>query len=123
MATYGGVDIFQRPFSIVHTVNPSAQQLNEFFGVSGQQSLWGGQRGRTFLATGMLFAPTAVAINAMESQFASYAGDGIARVLVDTRGRAWEQVLCESFAPDGRVKADPTYGYYVTYKAVFRGLV
>ena len=123
-ATYGGNAIFGEAETIVHAVNPSAQQLNEFFGVSGRQSLWGGFRGRVFMANGVLFGSGTAGINAVEAAFASYAGDGVARVLIDARGRAWPSVLCESFSPDGRVKLDANSGmYFFAYKATFTGLV
>ena len=122
-ATYGGNAIFGEAVAIVHSVNPSAQQMNEFFGVSGRQSLWGGFRGRVFMAKGLLFGSGTAAINAIEAEFVSYAGDGIARVLFDTRGRTWPNVLCDSFGSEP-VKLDANSGmYYITYKATFTGLV
>lgn len=123
MPSYGGLAIFGRSPTIIHAVNPSAQQLNEFFGTSGQQSLWGGWRGRSFLASGVLAGPSAYDLDAAEAVFRSFAGDGIARVLVDSFGDAWPYVLCESYSPDGRVKIDPYYGYFRPYRAAFRGLI
>ena len=127
MATYGGIDIFIRPFTTTHQANPSAQQLSEFFGTSGQQSLWGGWRGRVIAISGMLCAPDPYTLNSYESvwngQGTGVVGDGIARPLVDTRGRLWLECLCESFQQDGQVRIDGTYGYNFRYRSVFRSLL
>ena len=126
MATYGGLDIFLRPFVTLHDPRPSAQQLADYFGVSGQQALWGGFRGRVIAITGMLYAPDLVTLNSYEAVWtdptSGVVGDGIARDLVDTRGRVWSSCLCVEFKPESQVRIDPKWGYFYRYRSVFHGL-
>jgi hypothetical protein len=120
-ATYNGQAIFGYSVTMPHVVNPPAEQINAFFGVSGQQSLYGGTRGRVFEVSGLLYGADLIALNAAEDLFLSYI-DGIARVLVDTRGRAWPNVICRTFQPQGRVIRD-NRGYYLPYRALLTGLI
>jgi len=121
MATYDGLNIFGRSVTITHVMNPTAEQTNAFFGLSGTQALYGGHRGRAFEVTGVLAATNMVDLNLAEDLFLSHV-DGIARVLVDTRLRVWTDVLIDSFQPQGRVLLD-FRGYYQPYKALLKGLV
>lgn len=120
-ATYNGEAIFGLAVTMVMALNPPAEQLNEFFGISGRQSLFGGLRGRVFETSGVFFGATLIDLNAAEALFDSY-HDGIARVLVDTRGRAWPSVLVRSKQPGGRVIRDAR-GFYLPYKALLTGLI
>lgn len=120
-ATYNGEAIFGLAVTMPHVVNPPAEQLNAFFGVSGQQSLFGGMRGRVFEVSGVLFGVTLMELNNAEGLFLSYI-DGIARVLVDTRGRAWPSVIVRTFQPNGRVIRDAR-GFYQSYRALLTGLI
>ena len=121
-ASYGGSFVFGSAVSIVHIPNSNAQQLNHFFGVSGSVTLYGGGRGRVFLVSGVLTADDLADLNAAEALLVSYA-DGIARTLVDTRGRAWANVIFrgEFRTAAGGPKATDT-GCCLPYKAVFHGL-
>ena len=109
----------------------AAQQVETFFGVSGVLSLFGGARGRTFLVSGVLYDVDLPSLNADETLFlpglsGSYA-DGVARVLFDTRGRTWQNVVYL-----GQFEADPLgpqpgvwgsdSGWILPYRAVFHGL-
>jgi hypothetical protein len=120
MATYAGIDIFGFSVSMVHVLNPTAEQLNAFFGLNGQQALWGGMRGRAFEVDGVLFGVSVAALNNAEALYHSYI-DGRARVLVDTRGRSWSDVLVKQFQPQGRVRQDAR-GFYLPYKGLLVGL-
>ena len=122
MATYDGVDIFGYAVQMAHVLNATAEQLNAFFGLSGTQSLYGGQRGRAFTVQGVLYGQSIADLNAAEALYHSYL-DGLARVLVDTRGRTWPQVLVKApFQPQGKVLQDAR-GYYQPYKGLLVGLV
>ena len=57
MTTLDGNSIFGTAVSVVHNPHPNAQQINHFFGIDGQQTLFGGTRGRTFIISGVLSAP------------------------------------------------------------------
>ncbi len=125
MATYGGVNIFGRSVRIAHTIDPSAGQINEFFGINGQQHLWGGFRGRVFFVEGVLFGANQAALTAAEALWiggSGVVGDGIARTLVDTVAVSWPYVLAISFEQKGRRIFDGR-GLYLPYKAAFKGLV
>jgi hypothetical protein len=120
MATYDGVNIFGRSVSISMKVNPSAAQVNEFFGVTGTQSLYGGGRGRVFLISGVLAPDSGLPedLAAMRDLILSY-DDGIGRILVDTLGGIWPAVVFRRFDPADRILPGPA----LPYKAQFDGLI
>jgi hypothetical protein len=121
-ATYGGVLMFGAAVSIVHIPNSNAQQVNHFFGVSGSVTLYGGGRGRVFLVSGVLTSDNLADLNSAEAVLLSYA-DGIARSLVDTRGRTWANVIFRGeFRPDSRGPKPTDTGFCLPYRAVFHGL-
>lgn len=120
MATYEGVDIFGVAVKMRHTLNPTAEQINAFFGLSGQQSLWGGQRGRLFEVDGVFVGASLLELNTAEALFLSYI-DGIVGILVDTRGRTWPNVLVKTLQPGERILRDAR-GFYLPYKALLVGL-
>ena len=123
MATLDGFPIFGSAVNIVHTPHPNAQQLNEFFGVSGVQTLFGGARGRTFMISGVLVDEDIPSINADEALLLSYA-DGLPHTLVDNRGRVWLNVIFrgeyQPFEQGPRWLAGG--GYALPYKCVMMGL-
>jgi hypothetical protein len=122
MVTYDGVNVFGAAVQFQHTAHPNAQQINTFFGVSGTQSLYGGGRGRTFLIRGILQGATLTDLNTAETAILNYA-DGVARTLVDPRGRAWTDVIFRGeFATDPRGPYPASVGWALPYKAVFHGL-
>lgn len=101
MATYGGVNIFGKCLSCQQIINPAATQNNEFFGVDGTHSLYGGTRGRVFAIKGAFVGASAGGCLSAESLLLTYI-DGRARILVDNQGRAFPNVIM-----DGRYQADP----------------
>jgi hypothetical protein len=122
MVTYDGANIFGAAIQFQHLVSPNAQQVNTFFGVSGTQTLFGGGRGRVFLIKGVLTGATIQALNAAETAFQNYA-DGVARTLVDPRGRTWPNVIFRGeFVPDSHGPYSTAEGWALPYKAVFHGL-
>lgn len=108
MATYGGSAIFGASVTMATTDNPRVQQQNHFFGLSGVESLDGGLRGRFTEARGVLYgfgaSPSVASANLAVAE-ESFRGlnDGLARVLVDTRGVTWIHVKLEGFQPQGRI--------------------
>ncbi len=123
MVTYDGINIFGAAVQLQQVASANAQQMNAFFGVTGTQTLFGGGRGRTFLIQGILLADTMDDLNAAESLLQSYA-DGVARTLVDQRGRAWPNVIYRGeFVPDLRGPyLTAGGGWALPYKAQFYGL-
>jgi hypothetical protein len=122
IASYGGGLIFGSAVSIVQIPNSNAQQVTSFFGVSGSLTLYGGGRGRLFLVAGVLTAASIPDLNATESLLLSYA-DGVARTLIDTRGRAWLNVIFRGeFRPDPRGARPTDQGWCLPYKLVLHGL-
>jgi hypothetical protein len=122
MATYGGSAIFGLSVKCAMSKNPSAEQINAFFGVHGTQSLFGGTRGRVFMIEGVLFGTTSGNLSAAELVLLSYE-DGIGRVLVDSYGRAWPSVVFRGeYSPQGRILRD-FRGFYQEYKAIFHGRI
>jgi hypothetical protein len=121
-ASYGGMLLFGSAVSIVHIPNSNAQQVNHFFGISGSVTLYGGARGRLFLVSGVLTADNLTDLNSVEATLLSYA-DGVARSLVDTRGRTWTNVIFRGEFRPARTGPMPTdNGLCLPYRAVFHGL-
>jgi hypothetical protein len=123
MTTLDGFAIFGDAVNIVHNPHLNAQQLNEFFGVNGVQTLFGGARGRTFLISGVLTAADLPTLNAVEATLLSYA-DGLPHTLVDNRGRVWLNVIFrgeyQPFEQGPRLLAGG--GYALPYKLTMMGL-
>jgi hypothetical protein len=128
--TYDGIPIFGEAVSMQHVPNATQHQIDAFFGVGGQISLFGGSRGRTFLISGVLIAtedvddPTTIGdLNSFEALILSYA-DGIARTLTDTRGRAWPFVFFRGeFSPDPMGPKPTDFGWALPYRMVMHGLI
>lgn len=121
MPSYGGASIFGFSYSFATNKNPTAAQVNAFFGLEGMESLYGGSRGYVTLVRGLLFGSNASALGAAEEAFRSY-DDGIARDLVDNFGVTWPQVKMVNFSPQGRVIRDGR-GFYRPYQAQFQHLL
>jgi hypothetical protein len=123
MATLDGSPVFGLATNVLHTPHANAQQINQFFGINGSQTLFGGTRGRTFMISGVLIGATIADINSAETQLLSFA-DGLAHTLVDNRGREFDNVIFRGeyspFAAGPRPLAGG--GYCLPYKAVFEGL-
>lgn len=118
MPSYGGVNIFGASVTMSTIDHPREKQINSFFGLSGLETLDGGSRGRFTEVGGLLYGPSASALAAVESAFRSY-DDGVARVLVDSLGSAWGNVVLQSFRPLGRVRQSPFGVYFRAYRARF----
>ncbi len=123
MTTLDGNSIFGLAVNVVHNPHPNAQQINHFFGIDGQQTLFGGTRGRRFVISGVLSAPTLPTLNSVEATLLSYA-DGLTHTLVDNRGRIWPNVIFR-----GEYNPSPTGpralaggGWCLPYRLVMDGL-
>jgi hypothetical protein len=123
MATIDGSPVLGTAVNVVHSPHPNAQQLNEFFGINGVQTLFGGTRGRTFMISGVLIGDDVPTINALEAALLSFA-DGLPHTLVDDRGRTFGNVIFrgeyQPFEQGPRLLAGG--GYALPYKAVMMGL-
>jgi hypothetical protein len=129
--TYGGRPIFGTAVRIEQVPAQSAQQVEAFFGVPGMLSVFGGSRGRSFQISGVLFDADLSFLNADEDVFtpgvSGTMADGIARVLFDTRGRSWANVVyVGQFQPDAMGPRpaiwDGGSGWCLPYKCVMHGL-
>jgi hypothetical protein len=117
-ASFGGIQIFGRSVSMVTTDNPTAEQLNHFFGLSGVERIDGGFTGRLTLARGVLSGSTSVNLGIAREAFRAY-NDGFARVLVDTLGYAWPNVILKSFEQESPKLIRSGDGCYLAYRATF----
>jgi len=97
--------------------------MNEFFGINGMQTLFGGQRGRTLLISGVLIGDTLLDINAAEGSLLSFA-DGLPHTLTDDRGRTFDNIIFkgeyQSFEQGPRLLAGG--GWCLPYKLTMTGL-
>lgn len=116
--SFGSVFIFGTAVQMTTAVNPTADQTNAYFGISGVESLFGGTRGRVTLVKGLLYGADVAAFAGAKALFESYY-DGVARVLVDTLGVAWSNVKLDSFVPTGKVKQAPDGTVFQQYDAKF----
>lgn len=122
MAAYGGAFIFGAAVKCSMVKNPSAEQMNAFFGVNGTQRMFGGSRGRAFFVEGVLFGATMGDLSDAELIILSYE-DGIGRAFVDSYGRSWPSVVFRGeYQPQGRILQDAR-GFYQEYKVIFHGLI
>jgi hypothetical protein len=123
MTTLDGSPVFGVAVHVQHNPHPNAQQMNEFFGINGMQTLFGGQRGRTLLISGVLVGDTIADINASEAALLSFA-DGLAHTLIDDRGRVFDNVIFkreyQSFEQGPRLLAGG--GWCLPYKLTMTGL-
>ncbi|SRR5579883_76008 len=120
--SYGGVPVFGLAVHIQHIPRANSQQIDAFFGVDGNVTLYGGSRGRVFEITGCLFGADIPSLIAAESTLLSYA-DGKARTLVDPIGRSFPNVIFQGEyqpSPGGPKCTDS--GVILPYRAVFHGL-
>ena len=88
MPSYGGINIFGTAVTMRTADNPREKQVNSFFGLSGLETLDGGLRGRSTVATGLLYGNSPALLAAAEASFRSF-NDGTARVLIDSLGSIW----------------------------------
>ncbi len=123
MTTLDGNAIFGNAVNVAQSPHANAQQINHFFGVDGQQTLFGGTRGRTFVISGVLSASNITTLNGIEATLLSYA-DGLTHTLVDNRGRIWPNVVFR-----GEYTPSPTGprplaggGWCLPYRLVMEGL-
>ena len=119
----GGQYVLGTAVHSVHIPNPSQIQFDAFFGVSGLTSLWGGSRGRAFEITGVFVGPDIPTVLALEAALLSM-DDGIARVYIDTQGRAWPNVIFASEYQPSPEGPRPTAfgGWCLQFRCLLRGL-
>jgi len=135
--SYDGNPIFGVAVRMQMHPNLTANQVSEFFGIEGVFNLYGGSRGRVFTVEGCLVGigedmfDGVASLNSLEQVIHSYA-DGIGRVLIDTRGRVWGNVVFDDvFQPDpkgpqtmvGYSNLDGSPAWGLQYRAAFRGLL
>lgn len=127
MGLLDGADVFGLATRFKWMPNPTAQQINEFFGVSGLQSLFGGERGSVLTVTGVFFGASAADVIAQETRLLTYR-DGIARTITDNWGTVYP-----GFIFSGRYQRDDSnitpartsfglWGWGLPYTVVFEGL-
>jgi hypothetical protein len=120
--TYGGIPMFGLVTSFQATQNPTAQQIDAFFGVEGQLGLFGGARGHVFMIAGTFEEENIETLNADEAAIETFA-DGVARTLTDTRGRAWPNVIYKGeYAPDAMGPRPTDIGWASSYRLTMHGL-
>jgi hypothetical protein len=123
VATLDGNPIFGYASTVVHTPHPNAQQLSACFGINGQQTLYGGTRGRSFLISGVFAGDSLLVINDAETALLTYA-DGLPHTLVDNRGRTWNNVIFRGEYQPAAEGPRPLAGggWCLPFKCVLEGL-
>jgi hypothetical protein len=122
LESFGGNDIFGSAVSIQRVPHPNAEQRDEYFGVDGETTLYGGQRGNTFAIKGVFVADNIADLIATEAVFLSYA-DSIARTLIDPIGRVFSNVYFKGdYQPDPAGNHFVGAGVSLSYTATFFSL-
>ena len=122
MPTYGGASIFGLAVKMTTDPQPRPAQKNTFPGLSGVESLDEGDRGQKTYCTGVLVGANAAALFSAKLLFMSYK-DNIPRVLVDSYGNAWSNVILEVFRQTSKqVRQDPLGEFFIEYEAEFTHL-
>ena len=120
---FGGLPIFGTSCRSVHVPRPNAQQVDSFFGINGNVTLYGGSRGRIHEIAGVLLAGDLPSLLQAEATLLTYA-DGIARTYTDTQGRSWPNTIFHGEyqpSPEGpRPAADQ--GWCLPFRCVLHGL-
>jgi len=120
--TYGGIPMFGLVTSMQAMMNPTAQQLDQFFGVSGNLALFGGTRGVVFAIAGV-FQEQDIPTLGEDLAFLRNYADGIARPLADTMGMLWQNVIFEGqLIPDPMGPRPTDTGWAIPYRMTMRGL-
>lgn len=120
----GGEPIFGICVTIRMIPNANANQVAEFFGVNGYQSLDGGTRGRIFEVQGILTGVTpGLIVAGSEAALMSFA-NGNVNTLVDTVGVSWSNVVFKGeYVPGDQFMFLPGLGVWGRpYRCVLRGL-
>jgi hypothetical protein len=121
--TYGGQAVFGLVISCVAKLNPVRTQKEMFAGVNGMLSKFCGTSGTTVMIHGFLNDVDLFSLNADEQVLLSFA-DGVARQLVDVRGRSFDNMLFEgdySPDPEGPIRIAGG-GWGLSYTMTFVGL-
>jgi hypothetical protein len=121
MATIDGSPAFGVAVTVTYTPNGNVQQMNEFFGINGTQTIFGGTRGAVLEVSGVLAAADIPTLNSAESSLLSYA-DGNAHTVVDDRGRTFPNVVWDAtYQPSAAgIQAAAGGGWLLPYKAVMK---
>lgn len=118
--TFGGFAIFGRSVRVRTLKDPSAEQINHFFGLDGAERVHGGLVGRHSFVQGVLRGLTSGDLATARLLIEGY-DDGIARTLVDTLGITWTNVVFRQLDPGERIVRD-NFGHYLPYRATLRHL-
>jgi hypothetical protein len=122
MAALDGSPVFGEAVSVSHNPHPNAQQINNFFGINGTQTLFGGTRGRTFMIKGLFVGDTPADCAAAEGDLLNFA-DGLTHTLEDNVGRSWPNVIFKGeYQPSPNYHALAGGGVCLPYKCVMEGL-
>ena len=119
--TFGGLACFGVSCTSHTDHRPRERQTNAFFGLSGLETLDGGARGLQTTVTGVLSGNGPSGLALAEGQLFSLK-DGTARILTDTLGRIWFNVLLDSVRPTSPAKQSPSGVWFRSYEATFTHL-
>jgi hypothetical protein len=126
MATLDGSNIFGLATHVTENPVENEHQLNQYFGINGQQSLFGGTRGRTFTITGVLVASSPAGLTAARNVIENFA-NGLTHTLVDNFGDVYVNVIFKgdidwTGPPRPGFNAGFGQGFFRPYKMTLIGL-
>jgi hypothetical protein len=109
---------------IMQTVEPSRErQINAFLGINGVEVLDFGSRMRTTQVAGRLIGDSPGEVGVYETRFRNYRNP-YAYSLLTTEGILWNDVMLDTFAPQGRLMGDGSTGqFWRSYHATFIHLI
>jgi hypothetical protein len=126
MATLDGSAIFGLATHFTENPVENEHQINQFFGINGLQSLFGGQRGRTIHVTGVLVASSPAGLTAARNIIMNFA-DGLTHTLVDNFGDVYVNVIFKGnigWSGPPRPGFNPSFGngFFRPYQMLLVGL-
>ena len=119
----GSGTLFGVATSVHYGQNQAVRQENQFFGLTGTQSLHGGTRGTPIQVKGVLVGSTIEDVGAAEQLLNSYV-DGVPRTFVDNFSRTYDNVVVTGFVVPDPIGIKPCQvGWCMPYTITLQWLV
>lgn len=121
--SFNGENIFGADVTM-QTSEPSRErQINAFLGINGVECLDFGSRLRNTAVSGRLIGYSPAEVGGYETRFRNYRNAN-AYSLLTTEGILWNNVILDTFMPQGRLMGDGSSGeFWRSYRATFLHLI
>ncbi len=117
-ASYDGIDIFGRSYTVNVNVNPRGDVKTATPGVNGLGSIDMGQRGGSAIAEGLYVASSTAALAAVKAAVRAKS-DGRCHPLVTTNDGTFFYAKLDTIQFEKRVRYDAKWKYFTRYVMMF----